>query len=880
MDVLATDTKNADDSSSVHENVYLEVDLLFTRDEEAKEPDALTHQQTRRYKLNGLFDPHHADTKPIIHSHMMVQYTGIFFCCVDMVVSASFVGYHFEPLEPNENTQSISPKVESMTMSGLGCGSMSLLGWFGKRLWTSASSGSTTKKSCTSIYLADQVYGYSGKLKQQREGDEQDFDDISKLPPWTRYQQLMLSSISYFVELQTACIHAYAIRAAHYPTSPGVRQSLLESINSAPVMGVSQIITLVAKGLGHSKAPDSSGKKELPAVGTEGRNNAISGSLSIFDQFVQEHTQDDILQPIIAVINIFSEKLQSLWYFFANEPGMLAMKDIKVARQSSSRLRYSWKSKYVLDSGESDGYMEVLEKAKRAANHRELFIEEDGISPLPVLHDLIKSDSSSRNSVSLPAKGAPAAANNVDTVAPLRSESVADSILRHTNKRLSQSIISGYQPSEVAGPVIKEPYSITARRSLAGIADEEASVLGIAASIISEHHIGNVAVTLSAGRHMDDIEAALADKMKRRNTHGSILTTTMGSYMRPVSPDISPPSPTPSFSPSNADIALSTPSPSSGVHLIVFVHGLLGSSYDLRQYKNRIEAAIHMFDIPHDTHEQRYMISCVNEDDTLDDIEVLADKLVDEILLHIDEQIQLPVERLSLGGLITRCALGKPKMEQFLSKFDSFTTLSSPHLSLYFSKNTILNSMLGFYQILSKSKSIDQLNLKDHKDPRKTLLYLLTTPERCRLRYFKHIRFLASPQDGYVPFASALAENEYEPRPNGWAASFVACGSASAEERAAADAEVLKRGPMGAVYREMVLNLRASLNGGDANVDSNLNSTSSSSARVPIVERYIVKFGTVEMAQGMDVVKRKAHIAMLEDPGFCEILVLINRMHL
>jgi hypothetical protein len=100
----------------------------------------------------------------------------------------------------------------------------------------------------------------------------------------------MLSAISSFVELQTACIHAYAVRIAHHhPTSHGTRLNLIEAFSNAPVMSSQQIITLVSKGLGSYKANQEAltSKKEMPAVGIDGRNTAISGSLTAFNQFVQ-----------------------------------------------------------------------------------------------------------------------------------------------------------------------------------------------------------------------------------------------------------------------------------------------------------------------------------------------------------------------------------------------------------------------------------------------------------------------------------------------------------------------------------------------------------------------------------------------------------------
>jgi hypothetical protein len=75
---------------------------------------------------------------------------------------------------------------------------------------------------------------------------------------------------------------------------------------------------------------------------------------------------------------------------------------------------------------------------------------------------------------------------------------------------------------------------------------------------------------------------------------------------------------------------------SSGTHLIVFVHGLLGSSFDLRQYKNRVMAALNDLNFKNLKHE--YLLSCCNEDDTFEDIEILAERLVTEIFDFLSQK--------------------------------------------------------------------------------------------------------------------------------------------------------------------------------------------------------------------------------------------------
>jgi hypothetical protein len=68
------------------------------------------------------------------------------------------------------------------------------------------------------------------------------------------------------------------------------------------------------------------------------------------------------------------------------------------------------------------------------------------------------------------------------------------------------------------------------------------------------------------------------------------------------------------------------------------------------------------------------------------------------------------------------------------------------------------DSCLGLWlmQKWKKSRSLAQMSLKDHIEPRKTYLYSLS--QKPCLEYFKNILLMASPQDRYVPFHSARIE--------------------------------------------------------------------------------------------------------------------------
>ncbi|KAJ3240967.1 hypothetical protein HDU78_002044 [Chytriomyces hyalinus] len=270
-------------------------------------------------------------------------------------------------------------------------------------------------------------------------------------------------------------------------------------------------------------------------------------------------------------------------------------------------------------------------------------------------------------------------------------------------------------------------------------------------------------------------------------------------------------------------------------HLIVFVHGLLGSSFDMKMYNNQLIHSLRCLGL--DENDQVYLVSEVNEEDTFQDIEVMADRLVSEIRAFIREK-HLNVERMSfvchsLGGLICRCAIQSPAMDSFRVKFDTFVSLSSPHCSLYFHSNALMTSALRMYQLIGRSKSLDQLNLKDDPDPRKCLLYRLSQNEHIGLGKFRAVRLFGSLQDGYVPVESALVD-------------------------------ALKGGeavtPMQDVFMEMA---------------AKINECNES------IEKYQVQFGSAypSSASADALIGRKAHIAMLTDSAFLNLVVLINSLH-
>ncbi|XP_069778347.1 protein FAM135B [Narcine bancroftii] len=190
-----------------------------------------------------------------------------------------------------------------------------------------------------------------------------------------------------------------------------------------------------------------------------------------------------------------------------------------------------------------------------------------------------------------------------------------------------------------------------------------------------------------------------------------------------------------------------------GIHLVVCVHGLDGNSADLRLVKTFIELGLPGAKLD-------FLMSERNQSDTFADFDTMTDRLLDEIVQHI-HLYNLTISRVSfighsLGNIIIRSVLTRPRFRCYLSKLHTLLSLSGPHLGTLYNNSTLVSTGLWFMQKLKKSSSLLQLTFKDQADPRKTFLYKLS--EKPGLQYFKNILLVASPQDRYVPFHSARIE--------------------------------------------------------------------------------------------------------------------------
>ncbi|XP_066552693.1 protein FAM135A isoform X3 [Amia ocellicauda] len=262
-----------------------------------------------------------------------------------------------------------------------------------------------------------------------------------------------------------------------------------------------------------------------------------------------------------------------------------------------------------------------------------------------------------------------------------------------------------------------------------------------------------------------------------------------------------------------------------GIHLIVCVHGLDGNSADLRLVKTYLELGLPGARID-------FLMSERNQNDTFADFDSMTDRLLDEIVQYI-QIYNLTISKISfvghsLGNLIIRSVLTRPRFKYYLSKLHTFLSLSGPHLGTLYNSSALVNTGLWFMQKWKKSGSLLQLTCRDHSDPRQTFLYKLS--KKAGLQFFKNVVLVGSLQDRYVPYHSARIEM---------------CKTA------------LKDKQSGPVYAEMIENLLLSVL---QNKDCNL-------------VRYDVIHALPNTANSL--IGRAAHIAVLDSEIFLEKFFLV-----
>ncbi|GAB0096958.1 protein FAM135B [Sergentomyia squamirostris] len=263
-----------------------------------------------------------------------------------------------------------------------------------------------------------------------------------------------------------------------------------------------------------------------------------------------------------------------------------------------------------------------------------------------------------------------------------------------------------------------------------------------------------------------------------------------------------------------------------GLHLIICVHGLDGNSADLRLVRTYLELGLPGAHL-------EFLMSERNQGDTFSDFEMMTDRLVAEIMYHIDtcglNPVKISFVAHSLGTIIVRSALARPQMRPLLSRLHTFLSLSGPHLGTLYNSSGLVNMGIWFMQKWKKSGSLLQLCLRDTADLRQSFLYRLS--QRSTLHHFKNILLCGSSQDRYVPPHSARLE---------------LCKAALRDTST-----------LGVVYREMVHNIIAPI-----------------MARPELtLVRYDVHHALPHTANAL--IGRAAHIAVLDSELFIEKFLLV-----
>jgi Putative serine esterase (DUF676) len=188
----------------------------------------------------------------------------------------------------------------------------------------------------------------------------------------------------------------------------------------------------------------------------------------------------------------------------------------------------------------------------------------------------------------------------------------------------------------------------------------------------------------------------------------------------------------------------------SACHVVVFLHGLYGSSYD-----HQFLRASFTQRFP----ETEILASQANEAASDDDISIQGKLLADEIFRFLQvkriQRAKFSFICFSLGGLVGRASLPYLKDHQL----STFLTLSSPHLGFTGSKSRLVDTGLFLFKKFSSTagKAMDQLTLSDDKDILNCFLVQLA--EAKGLERFQNVVLFSSLQDTYSPSASSRIES-------------------------------------------------------------------------------------------------------------------------
>jgi len=186
-------------------------------------------------------------------------------------------------------------------------------------------------------------------------------------------------------------------------------------------------------------------------------------------------------------------------------------------------------------------------------------------------------------------------------------------------------------------------------------------------------------------------------------------------------------------------------------NLFIFVHGFQATSSNMKTMKNVIQ--LRFPDI-------QTLCPVSNDKSTEGDIQVMGDKLANEINTHIKKWFtNITLNKIfffghSLGGILIRAAL--PKLVEYKDKMQSLITFSTPHLGCLYKTSKLVGAGMWLLKKWNTSKSLEQLEMSDSKTLSNTFMYKLSLMEG--LEWFKNILLLSSYLDQYSPYESSRME--------------------------------------------------------------------------------------------------------------------------
>lgn len=178
-------------------------------------------------------------------------------------------------------------------------------------------------------------------------------------------------------------------------------------------------------------------------------------------------------------------------------------------------------------------------------------------------------------------------------------------------------------------------------------------------------------------------------------------------------------------------------------HLIVFVHGLWGSSSNLARFESVIHHTLDKSDV---CNFHTYAPTCFSHFKTYDGIEAIGDYVLVDLMKHIKllkDEHEIVISQISfigysLGGLICRYIIGELYESDFFNNIKPgiFSSIATPHLGCTFYNNsTRFLNFLGSHFLGQTGRDLFLV------DGKAGMVYRLSNPEE---KYYKGLQLFKS----------------------------------------------------------------------------------------------------------------------------------------